>query len=78
MTRERQKNMFDEAWKNHRISVDIKPFPSYRDENGYYTYIHYRKPNDVNLSLWTRESSTIDEAYEKGVESVQFIINNKM
>ena len=66
--------IFDDAWKNHRISVDIKPFPKYRNENGYYGYIYYRKKGDVNLSLWTREAPTIDEVCDKCVESIQQLI----
>ena len=68
------KKIFDDAWKNHRISVDIKPFNEYRNERGYYGYIHYRKKGDVNLSLWTIEASTIDEVCDKCVESVQQLI----
>jgi len=68
------KKIFDDAWGKHHIRVEIKPFPKYRNENGYYGYIYYRKKGDVNLSLWTREASTIDEVCDKCVESVQQLI----
>ena len=71
---EKYKKIFDDAWKKHRIKVDIKPFPKYRNDKWYYGYIHYRKKGDVNLSLWTRESPTIDEVCEKCVESIQQLI----
>lgn len=72
--KDKYKITFDDAWKNHRISVDIKPFNEYHNENGYYGYIYYRKQGDVNLSLWTREASTIDEVCEKCVESIQELV----
>lgn len=68
---EKYKKVFKEAWKKHSIRVDIKPFPKYRNENGYYGYVYYRKKGDVNLSLWTREASTFDEVCDKCVESIQ-------
>jgi len=68
------KKIFEEAWKKHRISVDIKPFNGYSNEKGYYGYIYYRKKGDVNLSLWTREAPTINEVCDKCVESVQQLI----
>lgn len=74
---EKYKKIFDDAWKNHRIKVNIKPFPKYRNENGYYGYIYYHKKGDVNLSLWTREAPTINEVCDKCVESVQQLIKIK-
>jgi len=68
------KKIFDDVWKKHRISVDIKPFNEYHNEKGYYGYIHYRKKGDVNLSLWTREAPTIDGVCDKCAESVQQLI----
>ena len=71
---EKYKKIFDEAWKKHRIEVDIKPFPKYRNENGYYGYIYYRKKGNVNLSLWTREAPTINKVCDKCIESIQQLI----
>lgn len=65
------KKIFDDAWKNHQISIEIKPFPSYRNDKGYYGYIHYHNHGDVNLSLWVREAPSIDEVCEICVESIQ-------
>lgn len=71
---EKYKKIFEEAWKKHNIRVDIKLFPKYRNKNGYYGYVYYRKKGDVNLSLWTREALTIDEVCDKCVESIQQLI----
>ena len=71
---EKYKKIFDDAWKKHRIKVDIKPFPKYRKEIGYYGYIYYRKKGNVNLSLWTREAPTIDAVCDKCIESIQQLV----
>lgn len=69
------KTIFKDAKNKYNIRVDIKRFPEYRQEEGFYGYIHYKVPGDTNMSLWTREASTIEEVCKKCVDSISKIVD---
>lgn len=74
---EKYKKIFEEAWKKHRISVNVVPFPNYRNGKGYYGYIHYKKEGDINYSLVTKEASTIEDVCNKVEKSCVVILNKR-
>ena len=69
------RTIFKDVRDKHNIRVDIKRFPKYRQEEGFYGYVHYIVPGDTNMSLWTREASTIEEVCKKCVDSISRIVD---
>lgn len=69
------KTIFKDAKDKYNIRVNIDRFPKYRQEEGLYGYVYYKVPGDINMSLWTREASTIEEVCKKCVDSINKIVD---